>query len=681
MTRLRRIPFPALALSLCLLFAAIGAAVVDDYGISNDEMVQRESAIDNADYIAGNRDILPDYVNRFYSMVFELPLLMTERVLRLQDTRDIFLVRHSLSHLLFIAGGFFCGLLAYRMLGNRWAALAAMLLFLLHPRLYAHSFFNSKDVPFLVMFTIALYLTHRAFRRDTIGAFLLCGVSVGLAADLRVFGLMLFPAILAMRALDWRQTTDGAGRQRVLFSAATFAASFLATMYIVHPYYWENPLRLLDGIQTFSQLPEIVENLFLGQVFLSDTIPPHYILTWFIITAPPVALLLGGIGVIAAIRQAFRAPGQILYNGELRFRILLLACFMLPIIAVIILQSNIHNGWRQMYFLWAPFCLLAAMGLHHLSIPTPLGNDGAARALRRVRAILFPIKSSPSLKSYDSTRFAKLKPTVVYGITAAGLGGMVYSIVSLHPHQQVYFNPLVAMSASENLSEQFDLDYWGTSYLQGLEYLRESYPDTTLRVRDDSHTARNLGMLPTAEREYIKLSDESTADFYIGIDRVLRVRNIPSEPTVYTQQAYGSAFLTVVAPRLVWGGGLRPDADDYRAAYQTVTATNNPSAQSYFDVYIYDNALYYVKNDCARLDTESRFYLHFIPADVNDLPAYRQKHGFDNRSFSFSWRGGYFDGKCITQAPLPQYTIANIRTRQYIPGQGQIWNAEFPPNP
>ena len=162
MTSPPRIPFPALALALCLLFAAIGIAVVDDYGISNDEMVQRESAIDNADYIVGHRDILPDYVNRFYSKVFELPLLMAERILRLQDIRDIFIVRHLLSHLLFIAGGFFCGLLTYRMLGNRWAALAAMLLFLLHPRLYAHSFFNSKDLPFLVMFLIALYLTHRA---------------------------------------------------------------------------------------------------------------------------------------------------------------------------------------------------------------------------------------------------------------------------------------------------------------------------------------------------------------------------------------------------------------------------------------------------------------------------------------------------------------------------------------
>ena len=44
MTSPPRIPFPALALALCLLFAAIGITVVDDYGISNDEMVQRESA-------------------------------------------------------------------------------------------------------------------------------------------------------------------------------------------------------------------------------------------------------------------------------------------------------------------------------------------------------------------------------------------------------------------------------------------------------------------------------------------------------------------------------------------------------------------------------------------------------------------------------------------------------------
>ena len=77
-----------------------------------------------------------------------------------------------------------------------------MLLFLTHPRLYAHSFFNLKDLPFLSMFMVALYLTHRAFRRDAVWAFALCGAGVGLLANIRIVGLMLFPAVLGMLALD-----------------------------------------------------------------------------------------------------------------------------------------------------------------------------------------------------------------------------------------------------------------------------------------------------------------------------------------------------------------------------------------------------------------------------------------------------------------------------------------------
>ena len=664
--QLRRLPFPALLLAVALAFAAAGASVLDDYGVSNDENVQRGIAIANADYIAGDREALPENQNRFYGVSFELPLLMAERILRLQDSRDIFLLRHYLTHLLFIAGGFACGLLAWRMFNNRWAALAAMLLFLLHPRLYAHSFFNSKDIPFLAMFVIALYLTHRAFRRNTIAAFLLCGVGVGLAANLRVFGLMLFPAILAMLALDWRQASGGAGRRKVLSCAGIFAASVLITMYVAHPWYWENPLRLFDNLQASSQHPLIVENLFMGQTSLSDAAPPHYIPVWFLITAPPVALALGIVGIISVCRPAFRAPQCMLYDGELRFRILLLACLILPIVAAIVLQANIYNGWRQMYFLWAPFCLLAAAGVMPLSIWAQSGGRGAARAWRRVRI------ANPGL-------------AVAYGAAAAGLGSLLYAIVSLHPHQQVYFNPLVDLGASGNPHEYFDLDYWGASYLQGLEYLRESYPNTILRVKDSGHISRNLGIMPAAEREYIELVDVWNADFHLGIDRALRARSMPTEPAIYTRQAYDSTFLTVVAPRLVWGGGLRPDAADYRAAYQAVVAANNPAAQSDFDVYIGDNAmgdaaLYYVKDDCQPADTAARFSLHFIPVDRDDLPAPRQERGFDNRNFSFSWQGGYFDGKCITQAPLPDYPIARIRTGQSDAGE-RVWHAEFPVNP
>ena len=184
------------------VFAVVGVAVLDDYGIGWDEEDQRRIGYASFNYIMGDEDALRTDVTKYYGVAFELSLIAVERLLRLEDSRDIFLSRRLLAHAFFLAGGFFAWLLTYRLFGNRLIALLAMLIFLLHPRIYAHSFLNSKDVPFLSMFMIALYLTHRAFRRDTVWAFALCGVGVGLLANIRIMGVMLIPAVLGMLALD-----------------------------------------------------------------------------------------------------------------------------------------------------------------------------------------------------------------------------------------------------------------------------------------------------------------------------------------------------------------------------------------------------------------------------------------------------------------------------------------------
>ena len=187
-------------------------------------------------------------------------------------------------------------------------------------------------------------------------------------------------------------------------------------------------------------------------------------------------------------------------------------------------------------------------------------------------------------------------------------------------------------------------------------------------------------LLPVADRERIVLSDVRTADFYIGTNNNTRARKMPPEPAVYNRQAYGSIYLTVTAPRLVWGTGPRPGEEVYRAAYQSLIAATGPAARSDFDVYFHDNALYYVKENCSPADAHARFSLHLYPANQDDLPPHRRKYGFDNRNFDFAWRGGFFDGKCITQEPLPDYPIARIRTGQSISLYGELarlWQAEI----
>ena len=205
------------ALIALALFAAVGGAVFDDCGVAIDEPTNRANGHISLDYILGNKDEFAGYINhpadRFYGVAFELPLTAVERLLGQTNPRDIYLTRHMLAHLFFLAGGFCASLLAYRLFGSRLIAMVAMMLFLLHPRLYAHSFFNAKDLSFLSMFMIALYLTHRAFRRDSVWAFALCGAGVGLLANIRIAGVMLIPAVLGMLALDAvRAAKGGAAR-------------------------------------------------------------------------------------------------------------------------------------------------------------------------------------------------------------------------------------------------------------------------------------------------------------------------------------------------------------------------------------------------------------------------------------------------------------------------------------
>ena len=76
-------------------------------------------------------------------------------------------------------------------------------------------------------------------------------------------------------------------------------------------------------------------------------------------------------------------------------------------------------------------------------------------------------------------------------------------------------------------------------------------------------------------------------------------------------------------------------------------------------------------------DTVERFALHLWPARVADLPEAQRQYGFDNRDFSLEQFGARFDGKCLAVVPLPGYPIKEIRTGQFIPGEGLLWEGKL----
>ena len=633
-------------LAVCAAFLLAGALVLDDYGISVDERAQRLIGMAALDYLAGGGDQALDrvfrYSDRYYGVIIEAPFILVERILSLDDTRDIHLARHFLTHLVFLIGSGFCYLLVLRLFNSRMLALVAMVLFLLHPRLYAHSFINSKDIPFLAMFMVSLYLTHRAFRRDTLAAFALCGVGIGMLVSLRIMGVILFVAVLALCALDLLFASRAPERKRVLLSSGAFALVAVLTYYAVMPGLWTDPPgRIMETVQLFSDHPNALWELFRGERWYSPEGPPlEYVPVWVGITTPPAVLLLALVGVVAFVWRALHCPRAILRNGVPRFVLLLLALPIVTVVGIVILENNVYDGWRHLYFLYAPFLLLAIFGLHRLT------------ALLHGRWLRVGI----------------------WSLSGVAMAVTVASMVRIHPQQDLHYNSLVDRTTPDHLVSRYATHFWRHAYLQLIREIEKDHPAQSILMVHNS-IWRQAPLLSEEERKRISLSNRILPEGFYS--------DQPVSDQEYTIRIYNNTLVRLKGRRLerqgIPGAVLRA-----ALAGEPVTSvlTGEPIARSSFDIHRDGQLLIFVREGywCGGEEVEPVF-VHLYPVDLADLPEESQQYGFENREFYLWGRGTWVDERCIAIVPIPGWPIANIHAGQYDDYRGKLqdepWDVRF----
>ncbi len=110
-----------------------------------------------------------------------------------------------------------------------------------------------------------------------------------------------------------------------------------------------------------------------------------------------------------------------------------------------------------------------------------------------------------------------------------------------------------------------------------------------------------------------------------------------------------------------------------------VTKAGEPIIRDHYTVYILENRLIYAKDSCSQDDIDDVFFLHLIPVDEHDLPANRQQSGFDNLDFRFTHVVSHMQAgqRCVAIRELPEYAIRSLRTGQWAPGEGPIWEGRF----
>ena len=112
----------------------------------------------------------------------------------------------------------------------------------------------------------------------------------------------------------------------------------------------------------------------------------------------------------------------------------------------------------------------------------------------------------------------------------------------------------------------------------------------------------------------------------------------------------------------------------FLAEYGRVVTSGEPVVDGFFDVYLRDGQLTYVKGDgCTAELTRAPFFLHVGPVSTDALVPSRREHGFDAFLFDFHQRGRASEGRCFMTVPLPGYAVGGIRTGQSTADGDVIW--------
>lgn len=449
-----------------LTFLIIGLTIFDDYGVSWDEPRSRLNGIVTVKYLIQKDPLLLNYEDKYYGPVFESFLVGLEKVLNLTDTRHIYLMRHLFTFFSFYMGVVFFFLLTKKQFKSWKIALLGCLFLILSPRIFAHSFYNSKDIPFLAMFIVSIYTLLRYLDKKTFINAVFHALACALLIDIRIIGVIVPFLTLVFVFLGYFSKRK---ENNYLSSFLFYIVLLFVLTVLFWPILWENPFyHLVMAFKQMSSFPWTTTVLYLGKYIEAKDLPWHYQPVWLLISTP----LLYSFGFLAGL-------GRLLVKQ--RNNLIFLFWFIVPLASVILFKSVVYDSWRQLFFVYPAFLLISLGGLKKLW-------DMDRRWLKSL-----------------------LIMAVILNLSATG-----YFMIRNHPYQNLYFN-ILAGRDGEQIKESFELDYWGLSYRKALEYLLENDESRKIKIFAANEPGiNNSFLLKKQERErLVYVKDISEADYFL----------------------------------------------------------------------------------------------------------------------------------------------------------------------
>jgi hypothetical protein len=308
---------------------------------------------------------------------------------------------------------------------------------------------------------------------------LLHALATGFAVDVRINGIALLVGTIGLLLI--KTVKKEAPTSRTVLLLSIYLAASCVVILGLWPWLWSDPLaKFVLAFNNLAHFRWDAEVLYRGNFIKANQLPWHYSLVWISITTPLLYLGLFLVGFAHTTWRAIKNHVRLWSkDGEMQDLVFAIL-FSAPILAVILLGSVLYDGWRQLYFVYPAFLLIAIKGL------VVLWNARGAVTYQRI--------------------------ALASGVAIS----VIYSIIwmwNAHPLQNVYFN----MFAGSGLRNRYEMDYWGVGNRRALEYILAQEQSPIINIVADSVTPLNqsLRILKPEERSRIKLADFNSGPFYV----------------------------------------------------------------------------------------------------------------------------------------------------------------------
>jgi len=363
-----------------IFYFSIGFFIYKDFGIGIEEHFQRQNgfywlkkilspfnlddlnslALEKYNTIRTNDPSLPNpEIFNYYGIAFDTPAAFIELILKLNETKLYFEIRHLLIFFFFFFNSIFFYLIIKRRFKDNIIIYLGSIFYIINPRIFGDSFHNNKDVFFLSILTISIFFLFKYFERQNLKNIILFCFFAAIATSSRIMGVYLPILLLIFIFLDFLS-------KKILFKNFLKQISlilffYIFILYVHYPYMWK--LDILEFISWFKVFfySMGLRILFLGDYFSINYLPHLYLPTWILITIPLYIIILLVIGYLLLFRRIFQrivniSPHEQPYSDLWRsldekkdlFIFISLTAFLT---FAVFFNPAMLSGWRHFYFL------------------------------------------------------------------------------------------------------------------------------------------------------------------------------------------------------------------------------------------------------------------------------------------------------------------------------------------